>query len=102
LIQSDPNKYGTPPASKSEVEKLQKEIVHEDNLEKYKDCECAVCKEAYSKLEKTIKMPCNHLFHEDCIIPWLKQHNSCPVCRYELKTDDQYYESKKAQNKTNH
>ncbi|RHY29620.1 hypothetical protein DYB37_011907 [Aphanomyces astaci] len=55
--------------------------------------DCAVCKDVYELKEEALRLPCAHDFHSDCILPWLKQHNSCPVCRFELPTDDQEYES---------
>ncbi|KAJ3055923.1 hypothetical protein HK097_008732 [Rhizophlyctis rosea] len=36
-------------------------------------------------------MPCRHIFHRDCIEPWLGQSNTCPTCRFELETDNEDY-----------
>ena len=47
-------------------------------------------------------MPCNHHFHCDCLLPWLKERNSCPVCRYELPTDDEDFEKRKKEKSNEH
>lgn len=86
---------GTPPAAKSELDKLQKVKITSDDVAKKLDC--AVCQDMYKEDEAVTKMPCSHVFHEECLLPWLKLHNQCPICRYELKTDDKDYETRKKQ-----
>ncbi|XVF83142.1 hypothetical protein PTKIN_Ptkin16aG0109800 [Pterospermum kingtungense] len=45
---------------------------------------CAVCLEDFEAGEQVMVTPCDHMFHEECILPWVKSHGQCPVCRYVL------------------
>lgn len=93
LAENDPNRYGTPPASKSAVQALPS-INVDAALLKSDLAQCAVCKDDFELGTVVKQMPCKHVYHDDCIMPWLELHNSCPVCRYELPTDDADYESR--------
>eukprot|EP00117_Sycon_ciliatum_P042351 scpid47644/ scgid30825/ E3 ubiquitin-protein ligase RNF115; RING finger protein 115; Rabring 7; Zinc finger protein 364 len=46
-----------------------------------KQSSCSVCFDEFELAEETIQLPCSHSFHPNCILPWLEQHNTCPVCR---------------------
>ncbi|KAJ6774876.1 E3 UBIQUITIN-PROTEIN LIGASE RING1 [Salix purpurea] len=94
LAENDPNRYGTPPASKTAIEALPTMKVSEEMMKSEMNNQCSVCKDEFESGEEVKGMPCKHVFHEDCIMPWLKMHNSCPVCRYELPTDDPDYENR--------
>ncbi|KMT03728.1 hypothetical protein BVRB_8g188770 [Beta vulgaris subsp. vulgaris] len=93
LAENDPNRYGTPPAAKSAVEGLPSIKVTEELLNS-DSSDCAVCMNEFELGAEAKQMPCKHVFHSDCILPWLELHNSCPVCRYELPTDDPEYEER--------
>ena len=96
LMRNDPNKYGNPPASKNSVEKLTKYKIDDKKIKEFGvENSCGVCKDEFNIGEECLSMPCNHYFHENCLIPWLKQRNSCPICRYELPTDDPDFEEMK-------
>ncbi|CAF1705179.1 unnamed protein product [Brassica napus] len=93
LAENDPNRYGTPPASKSAVDGLPTVKVTKDMLRSEMN-QCAVCMDEFEDGGDVKQMPCKHVFHQDCLMPWLELHNSCPVCRFELPTDDPEYESR--------
>lgn len=74
-----------PPASKAAIEAMPTIEIQENHvsIESY----CAVCKEPFDLGSEAKEMPCQHLYHSDCILPWLALRNSCPVCRHELPTE---------------
>ncbi|XP_041007753.1 E3 ubiquitin ligase BIG BROTHER-related-like [Juglans microcarpa x Juglans regia] len=78
---------GNPPAAKRFVENLPSvELTVEELL--MNTVVCAICKDAIVVKEKVRRLPCSHYYHGDCIVPWLSIRNTCPVCRYELPTED--------------
>ena len=98
IMLHDTNKYGNPPAAKNAIEKLEKCKISEKIMKEFGvENSCAVCKDEFIIGEECLLMPCNHHFHENCLLPWLKERNSCPVCRYELPTDDEDFELRKKQ-----
>ncbi|KAM7476646.1 hypothetical protein LguiB_023889 [Lonicera macranthoides] len=74
------------PASKSAIESIA-DVTFTHDLIKSDPIMCAVCKDQFLIDVKAKRLPCNHIYHPDCILPWLNQHNSCPVCRFLLPTD---------------
>ncbi|XP_010517327.1 PREDICTED: probable E3 ubiquitin-protein ligase RHC2A [Camelina sativa] len=73
-----------PPASKSAIEALPVIEIDPNHLQSDSQSHCAVCKENFVLKSSAREMPCNHIYHPDCILPWLAIRNSCPVCRHEL------------------
>ncbi|NXC50312.1 RN128 ligase, partial [Penelope pileata] len=45
---------------------------------------CAVCIELYKPNEVVRILTCNHLFHKNCIDPWLLEHRTCPMCKCDI------------------
>lgn len=89
-----------PPASKEVVANLPVVSVTEEVIARLgNETECAVCRENLVVNDKMQELPCKHLFHPPCLKPWLDEHNSCPICRHELRTDDHAYESWKEREK---
>ena len=43
--------------------------------------ECSICLADFILAETVCNTPCNHLFHFQCIVPWLKKEKTCPLCR---------------------
>ncbi|XP_057565537.1 E3 ubiquitin-protein ligase RNF126 isoform X2 [Hippopotamus amphibius kiboko] len=62
---------GPPPADKEKIQALPTVPVTEEHVGS--GLECPVCKDDYGLGERVRQLPCNHLFHDGCIVPWLEQ-----------------------------
>lgn len=92
VSQTDPSMPGKPPASAEAIRSLP--VV---NVRPGPDgaVSCPICTEEFEFNEPAKRLPCDHRFHADCVVPWLKSHCTCPMCREELPTDDPAYEQEK-------
>jgi len=50
--------------------------------------ECSICLDGFSVGDLIKRTSCSenggHVFHDGCLSSWLKQHNTCPLCRHLL------------------
>ena len=52
-----------------------------------READCHICLEKVTRGEKddqSAELPCGHAFDKQCLREWLKEHDSCPVCREKL------------------
>jgi len=50
-----------------------------------KEADCNICLEKVGNNgNKSCELPCGHAFDKSCLVQWLKEKDSCPVCRAKL------------------
>jgi hypothetical protein len=63
-------------------------VAQDDDLEKGGSGEtedvCTICLGEYEDGEQLVKLPCSHIYHEDCVSSWTSNHTRCPLCNYDL------------------
>ncbi|KAL1558307.1 RING-type E3 ubiquitin transferase [Salvia divinorum] len=80
------DRRGPPPAPRSAIDAMPTIKILQRHLNT--DTHCPVCQDKFELGTRARQMPCDHIYHSDCIVPWLVEHNSCPVCRVELPSLD--------------
>ncbi|KAH7852563.1 hypothetical protein Vadar_026396 [Vaccinium darrowii] len=62
---------------------------------------CAVCVSEFEDNERLRLLPkCDHVFHPECIDPWLASHSTCPICRANLSEKIESRQSREVCNPT--
>ncbi|XP_035896244.1 E3 ubiquitin-protein ligase RNF126-A [Anopheles stephensi] len=77
---------GPPPLEKERIAQIPCVTISEEQVDQ--KLQCSVCFEDYVAGEPVRKLPCLHVYHEPCIIPWLELHGTCPICRSSLTPED--------------
>ncbi|CAD8208684.1 unnamed protein product [Paramecium pentaurelia] len=70
----------------------QMQIISEEQIEmmpqqKFKmenEFVCSICDMNLLKNEMVMKLNCSHIFHSECLKPWIRIKNSCPNCRQQV------------------
>lgn len=63
-------------AWKRKAQKFLKQITRE-----FSSDECCICHDC---LIEYISLDCNHCFHLHCLLKWLRNNGTCPICRSEI------------------
>lgn len=93
MIQSmEESRPTIPPANESIRDALPRVVVTKEDMLDSSNSKCAVCLEEFKAGCRATRMLCGHLFCTICIREWLREANTCPVCRYELQTDREEFE----------
>nr|XP_046175670.1 RING finger protein 150 [Oncorhynchus gorbuscha] len=72
-------------AAKKAISKLQVRTIRKGDGETESDFDnCAVCIEGYKPNDVVRILPCRHLFHKNCVDPWLLDHRTCPMCKIDI------------------
>ena len=47
---------------------------------------CSICLCEYEEGDQLFKLPCQHLYHQECIDSWTEHHTKCPLCNFDLES----------------
>ena len=52
----------------------------EYDLDKATFFQCGICMDSFHETENVKRLPCEHIFHVDCMSQWLQKKKNCPFC----------------------
>ncbi|RGP76778.1 ring finger [Fusarium longipes] len=88
LMEANPQSNAAPPASEEALRNLERKPVNKEMLGSEGKAECTICIDEMKEGDMATFLPCSHWFHEECVTLWLKEHNTCPICRTPIEKND--------------
>lgn len=96
LMEAHPTSNAAPPASEEGLKNLERKAVDKGMLDNQDQTECSICIDDISEGDMALYLPCKHWFHEQCVVLWLKEHNTCPICRTPIETREARQQAREA------
>jgi E3 ubiquitin-protein ligase BIG BROTHER-like protein len=69
---------------KEEIGKIQERQYKHKKRSELEDCAICCCVIVDNHLVKDL--PCNHLYHAECLSKWLSKNTACPLCKFDIST----------------
>jgi hypothetical protein len=63
-----------------------KTLEDDDHGDESEEPHCSICLCEYEGGDACVKLPCHHIYHEECISSWTTNHTKCPLCNLELES----------------
>ena len=57
--------------------------------DKYSEDKCIICQYNFIELESIVGLPCKHFFHFNCLKPWVDKQHYCPLCKTNIRKEDE-------------
>ena len=86
------NSHPSTPVTPEAIKKLTRVNIKEDT-DLVKECgcldnSCGITLDPLEEGEVAIVLDCKHVYKEESILEWFKQHNTCPVCRKSVELEE--------------
>jgi E3 ubiquitin-protein ligase RNF115/126 len=82
---SEVSHAGAPPASEQCINRLARtKIASAAEAEALGGTCCGISHEPFETGDVVVSLACKHSYLEDNIVTWLRAHNTCPVCRFQV------------------
>ncbi|KAG4277057.1 hypothetical protein FPRO04_14211 [Fusarium proliferatum] len=88
LMEANAHSKAAPPATEEALKSLVRKPVDKDMLGSEGKAGCTICIDEMKEGNMATFLPCNHWYHEECVTLWLKEHNTCPICRTPIEKTD--------------
>lgn len=88
MMENNPSSNAAPPATEAAIQKLDKKKLDQEMMGESGKADCTICMDDLYVGDEVTVLPCKHWFHGECVVLWLKEHNTCPICRSPIEKRD--------------